>query len=179
MGGSSPAVTGAYRNCVQEPCHVLAKGGGAHAPRDRGRCRSCDRIRGAAADEHRAPVSPRHLSGSCEDPAPRRTPMGVLASTAQADALATPRGMWSRAETEKERSKACRSPLDGGTVDQRAKRPPHWTRLWRHRFRYFILQLAESHLTLTLFWQILGRIERLAGHSRCSTTVHGERCRQR
>jgi len=29
--------------------------------------------------------------------------------------------------------------------------------------RYFILQLAESHLTPTLFWQILGRIERLAG----------------
>jgi|HubBroStandDraft_6_1064221.scaffolds.fasta_scaffold59755_3 hypothetical protein len=25
MGGSSPAVTGAYRNCVREPCHVLAE----------------------------------------------------------------------------------------------------------------------------------------------------------
>ena len=35
-------------------------------------------------------------------------------------------------------------------------------RLIRHA-RYFILQLAESHLTPTLFWQILGRIERLAG----------------
>ena len=31
--------------------------------------------------------------------------------------------------------------------------------------RYFILQLAESHLTPTLFRQILGRIERLAGPS--------------
>ncbi len=29
---------------------------------------------------------------------------------------------------------------------------------------YFVLQLAESHLTSTLFRQILGRIERLAGH---------------
>jgi hypothetical protein len=36
-------------------------------------------------------------------------------------------------------------------------------RLIRHA-RYFILQLAESHLTPTLFRQILGRIERLAGH---------------
>jgi hypothetical protein len=35
-------------------------------------------------------------------------------------------------------------------------------RLIRHA-RYFILQLAESHLTPTLFRQILGRIERLAG----------------
>ena len=34
-------------------------------------------------------------------------------------------------------------------------------RLIRHA-RYFILQLAESHLTATLFRQILGRIERLA-----------------
>ena len=34
-------------------------------------------------------------------------------------------------------------------------------RLIRHA-RYFILQLAESHLTPTLFRQILGRIERLA-----------------
>ena len=34
-------------------------------------------------------------------------------------------------------------------------------RLTRHA-RYFILQLAESHLTPTLFRQILGRIERLA-----------------
>jgi len=36
-------------------------------------------------------------------------------------------------------------------------------RLIRHA-RYFILQLAESHLTPMLFWQILGRIERLAWH---------------
>ena len=36
-------------------------------------------------------------------------------------------------------------------------------RLIRHA-RYFILQLAESHLTRTLFRQILGRIERLAWH---------------
>jgi hypothetical protein len=36
-------------------------------------------------------------------------------------------------------------------------------RFIRHA-RYFILQLAESHLTPTLFRQILGRIERLAGH---------------
>ena len=36
-------------------------------------------------------------------------------------------------------------------------------RLIRHA-RYFILQLAESHLTSRLFRQILGRIERLAGH---------------
>jgi Transposase DDE domain group 1 len=36
-------------------------------------------------------------------------------------------------------------------------------RLIRHA-RYFILQLAESHLTPTLFRQILGRIERLAWH---------------
>jgi len=35
--------------------------------------------------------------------------------------------------------------------------------LIRHA-RYFILQLAESLLTPTLFRQILGRIERLAGH---------------
>ena len=35
-------------------------------------------------------------------------------------------------------------------------------RLIRHA-RYFILQLAESHLTPTLFRPILGRIERLAG----------------
>ncbi|MBI3456061.1 MAG: transposase [Candidatus Rokubacteria bacterium] len=34
-------------------------------------------------------------------------------------------------------------------------------RLLRHA-RYFILQLAESHLTRRLFGQILGRIERLA-----------------
>ena len=36
-------------------------------------------------------------------------------------------------------------------------------RLIRHA-RYFILQLAESHLTRALFRQILGRIERLAWH---------------
>jgi len=30
--------------------------------------------------------------------------------------------------------------------------------------RYFVLQLAESYLTPTLFRQLLGRIERLAGH---------------
>jgi hypothetical protein len=35
-------------------------------------------------------------------------------------------------------------------------------RLIRHA-RYFVLQLAENHLTSTLFRQILGRIERLAG----------------
>lgn len=34
------------------------------------------------------------------------------------------------------------------------------------RARYFILQLAESLLTPTLFRQILGRIERLAGRRR-------------
>jgi hypothetical protein len=36
-------------------------------------------------------------------------------------------------------------------------------RLIRHA-RYFILQLAESHLTPRLFGQIVGRIERLAWH---------------
>jgi len=36
-------------------------------------------------------------------------------------------------------------------------------RLTRHA-RYFTLQLAESYLTRTLFWQILARIERLAWH---------------
>ncbi len=36
-------------------------------------------------------------------------------------------------------------------------------RLVRHAL-YFILQLAESHLTPRLFGQILGRIERLAWH---------------
>ena len=36
-------------------------------------------------------------------------------------------------------------------------------RLIRHA-RYFVLQLAESYLTPTLFRQILGRIERLAWH---------------
>jgi hypothetical protein len=36
-------------------------------------------------------------------------------------------------------------------------------RLIRHA-RYFILQLAESHLTSTLFRQILHHIERLVGH---------------
>jgi hypothetical protein len=30
--------------------------------------------------------------------------------------------------------------------------------------RYFILQLAESNLTLRLFGKILGRIDRLARH---------------
>ncbi len=36
-------------------------------------------------------------------------------------------------------------------------------RLIRHA-RYFVLQLAENHLTRSLFGQILGRIERLAWH---------------
>jgi hypothetical protein len=36
-------------------------------------------------------------------------------------------------------------------------------RLIRHA-RYFILRLAESHLTQRLFGKILGRIERLAAH---------------
>ena len=36
-------------------------------------------------------------------------------------------------------------------------------RLIRHAL-YFILELAQSHLTPTLFRQILGRIERLAWH---------------
>jgi len=36
-------------------------------------------------------------------------------------------------------------------------------RLIRHG-RYFVLQLAESHLTSRLFGQIVGRIERLAWH---------------
>jgi hypothetical protein len=36
-------------------------------------------------------------------------------------------------------------------------------RLIRHA-RYFVLQLAESHLTGSLFRQILGRIGRLAWH---------------
>jgi Transposase DDE domain group 1 len=36
-------------------------------------------------------------------------------------------------------------------------------RLIRHA-RYFVLQLAESYLTSTLFRQTLGRIERLASH---------------
>jgi hypothetical protein len=36
-------------------------------------------------------------------------------------------------------------------------------RLIRHA-RYYILQLAEGHLTWSLFRQILGRIERLAWH---------------
>jgi hypothetical protein len=38
------------------------------------------------------------------------------------------------------------------------------SRLIRHT-RYFVLHLAESYLTPTLFRQILGRIERLAEHS--------------
>ena len=37
-------------------------------------------------------------------------------------------------------------------------------RLIRHA-RYFVLQLAESHLTSRLFRQILRRIERLAWHA--------------
>jgi hypothetical protein len=37
-------------------------------------------------------------------------------------------------------------------------------RLIRHA-RYFVLQLAESHLTGSLFRQTLQRIERLAGHT--------------
>ncbi len=55
-----------------------------------------------------------------------------------------------------------------GTAEQwikEGKTATHWTRLSCHRIRharYFILQLAESHLTPTLFRQILGRIERLA-----------------
>jgi hypothetical protein len=36
-------------------------------------------------------------------------------------------------------------------------------RLFRHA-RYFVLRLAESHLTARLFAQILGRIQRLAWH---------------
>jgi hypothetical protein len=36
-------------------------------------------------------------------------------------------------------------------------------RLIRHA-RYLVLRLAESHVTSRLFGQILGRIERLAGH---------------
>ena len=36
-------------------------------------------------------------------------------------------------------------------------------RLIRHA-RYFVLQLAESYLTPTIFRQILERIERFAGH---------------
>jgi hypothetical protein len=36
-------------------------------------------------------------------------------------------------------------------------------RLIRHA-QYFVLLLAESHLTSRLFGQILGRIERLAWH---------------
>ena len=36
-------------------------------------------------------------------------------------------------------------------------------RLIRHA-RYFVLQLAESYLTGSLFWRILRRIERLAWH---------------
>lgn len=36
-------------------------------------------------------------------------------------------------------------------------------RLIRHA-RYFMLQLAEGHLTQRLFEQIIGRIERLAWH---------------
>ena len=39
-------------------------------------------------------------------------------------------------------------------------------RLIRHA-RYFVLQLGESHLTGTLFQQIIGRIERLAWHPTC------------
>jgi hypothetical protein len=36
---------------------------------------------------------------------------------------------------------------------------------WPERHaRYFVLQLAESYLTSTLFRQILGRIERLGWH---------------
>ena len=43
--------------------------------------------------------------------------------------------------------------------------------------RYFVLQLAESRLTKTLFGQILGRIERLAWHPTCSRAAHTERGR--
>ena len=37
--------------------------------------------------------------------------------------------------------------------------------------RYFILQLVESHLTWSLFRQILQRIERLAWHPTCAFHV--------
>jgi len=167
--------------CLQELCAGTVSPScgksGAHAPRD---------AWGIGLD---SPLFRRDLlSGSCEDPAPRRTLMRVLASTAQVDALATPRGMWSRAEPEKEGSQACRSPLemllrqrDGGTVDQRwqsrhpldaplAARAAHPPCPILHR-------AAESHLTSTLFRQILGRIERLAWHPTCSRRpdTQGER----
>jgi hypothetical protein len=49
-------------------------------------------------------------------------------------------------------------------LDARRRAPgPPGGRLIPHA-RYFVLQLAESYLTPTLFRQILGRIERLAGH---------------
>jgi hypothetical protein len=62
-----------------------------------------------------------------------------------------------------------RGPLGGGPTSgltesgRRRKGPIHVADLIRHA-RYFVLQLAESHLTGTLFRQILGRIERLACH---------------
>ncbi len=47
-------------------------------------------------------------------------------------------------------------------------------RLIRHA-RYFILQLADSYLTRTLFGQILGRIERLAAPDVSDTTATEQR----
>lgn len=42
-------------------------------------------------------------------------------------------------------------------------RPKNGGRVIRHT-RYFVLQLAESYLTPTLFRQILRRVERLSWH---------------
>jgi hypothetical protein len=53
-----------------------------------------------------------------------------------------------------------RPPPEGVRVDYPLKAGG---RLIRHA-RYFVLQLAESHLTSRLFGQILGPIERLAWH---------------
>ena len=49
-------------------------------------------------------------------------------------------------------------------------------RLIRHA-RYFVLQLAESHLTSRLFGQILRSIERPEATARTDPTVHWNDCR--
>src|SRR5437879_12755940 len=59
------------------------------------------------------------------------------------------------------------SPIESWSLTSLQQRPFKTRgRLIRHA-RYFILQLAESSLTRTLFRQILGRINRLTWHSTC------------
>ncbi len=56
---------------------------------------------------------------------------------------------------------ACRASRAGKTGSRKAD---SLSAAWSDAARYFILQLAESHLTWSLFRQILQRIARLAGH---------------